>query len=161
MVSHNLSAICRQIVWVFDHFLGLPLKWLMVVLWFFTLVSNIYDSKESMQYQSQSTFLWHNQTRAIAPKKCMTLCYYHITYEFQSESTVYSLPKCQGTSSSKQALYLKFKWQQRDSNPQPLSSETKTQQFTQTGRWLSVRPRTKWLWVRITLLSLKNMYVCG
>ena len=49
------------------------------------------------------------KTRAIAPKKSMTLCYYHIKYEFQSESAVYSLPKCQGTSCSKQALYLKFK----------------------------------------------------
>ena len=36
-------------------------------------------------------------------------------YEFRSESTLYSLPECQGTPSSKQALYLKFKWQQRDS----------------------------------------------
>ena len=32
------------------------------------------------------------------------------------------LPECQGTPCSKQAPYLKFKWLQRDSNPQPLSS---------------------------------------
>ena len=43
-------------------------------------------------------------------------------YEFQSESTLYSLPECQGTPCSKQAPYLTFKWQQLDSNPQPLSS---------------------------------------
>ena len=43
----------------------------------------------------------------------------HVTYEFQSESTLYSLPECQGTPCSKQVPYLKFKWQQRDSNPQP------------------------------------------
>ena len=43
----------------------------------------------------------------------------------------------------------KFKWQQRDSNPQPLSS------------WLSVLLRTKWLWVdRISLLSLKLQIWC-
>ena len=35
-------------------------------------------------------------------------CYYHVTYEFQSESTFYSLPECQGTPCSKQAPYLKF-----------------------------------------------------
>ena len=35
-------------------------------------------------------------------------CYYHVTYEFQSESTVYSLPECQGTPYLKQAPYLKF-----------------------------------------------------
>ena len=49
------------------------------------------------------------------------ICLY-VTYEFQSESTLYSLPECQGTPCSKQAPYLKFKWQQCDSNPQPLSS---------------------------------------
>ena len=38
--------------------------------------------------------------------------YYHVTKEIQSESTLYSLPECQGTPCSKQA----------DSNPQPLSS---------------------------------------
>ena len=32
------------------------------------------------------------------------------------------LPECQGTPCSKQVRYLKFKWLQRDSNPQPLSS---------------------------------------
>ena len=53
---------------------------------------------------------------------CIWLCYYHVTYEFQSESTIYSFPKCQGTSCLKQAPYLKIKWQQQDSNPQPLSS---------------------------------------
>ena len=36
-----------------------------------------------------------------------------------------SLPEFQGTPCSKQAPYLKFKWQQRDSNPQPLSSQTR------------------------------------
>ena len=24
----------------------------------------------------------------------MTVCYYHVTYEFQSELTLYSLPEC-------------------------------------------------------------------
>ena len=51
-----------------------------------------------------------------------TGCYYHVTYQFQSESTLYGLPECQGTPCSKQALYPKFKWQQRDANAQPLSS---------------------------------------
>ena len=42
----------------------------------------------------------------------MTVCYYHVIYEFHSESTLYSLPECQGTPCSKQAPYLKFKGQQ-------------------------------------------------
>ena len=43
-----------------------------------------------------------------------------------------------------------FKWQQWDSNPQPLSSQTNTKPFSQT-----VCLETKWLWVQILLLSLK------
>ena len=42
----------------------------------------------------------------------LTVCYYHVTYKFQSESTLYSLPECQGTFCLKQVPYLKFKWQQ-------------------------------------------------
>ena len=49
---------------------------------------------------------------------CLAASYYHVTYEFQSESTLYSLPECQETPCWNQASYLKFKWQQRDSNPQ-------------------------------------------
>ena len=30
-------------------------------------------------------------------EKDLAVCYYHVTYEFQSESTLYSLPECQGT----------------------------------------------------------------
>ena len=49
-------------------------------------------------------------------------CYYHVMYAFQSEFTIYQLSECEGTRCSKQTWYLKFKWQQRDSNPQSLSS---------------------------------------
>ena len=79
----------------------------------------------------------------------LILCYYQVTYKFQSESTRYSLSECQWTPCSKQAPYLKFKWQQRDSNPQHL-----VRKQTVNHLWLSVRLRTKWLWVRKQLLSL-------
>ena len=46
----------------------------------------------------------------------------------------YSLPECQGTPCSKQAPYLKF---------------------YSLAKWLSICLRTKWLWVRISLLLLK------
>ena len=52
----------------------------------------------------------------------LTVCYYHLTYEFWSESTLHSFPECIGTPCSKQAPHLKVKWEQRDSNPQSLSS---------------------------------------
>ena len=62
------------------------------------------------------------------------------------------MPECPGTLCSKQVRYLKFKCLQRDSNLQPLSLETNTQPFSQTG--LSVLLRNKWLWVRVPLQSL-------
>ena len=52
-----------------------------------------------------------------------------------------------GTPGSKQAPYLKFKSQQKDSNPQPLSCKR-----TKLVKWLTVPLQTKWLWVRILLL---------
>ena len=45
-------------------------------------------------------------------------------------------PECQGTPCSKQASYLNIKWLQLDSNPQPLSSWTNTQPFSQTGQMI-------------------------
>ena len=74
----------------------------------------------------------------------LRLCYYHVTYEFQCESTLYSLPECQGTPCSKQAPYLSLS----DSN------EIRTHNhLAKLVEWLSVRLRTKWLWVRISLQS--------
>ena len=97
----------------------------------------------------------------------LTVCYYHVSYEFQSESTFYTLPKCQRTPSSKPAPYLKFNWQWRDSNPQPLSSYINTQPFIQTGHAM-VCLRTKGLWIRnyvavtydsVLILLHPNLYV--
>ena len=48
------------------------------------------------------------------------------------------LPECQGTSCSKQVRYLKFKWQQRDSNLQPLSSSGNTQPISHTGQMIEL-----------------------
>ena len=59
----------------------------------------------------------------------LTVCYYNVTFKFQSESTNYSFPEVQGTPCLKQVPYLKFKWQKRDSNPQPLSLLMSTQPF--------------------------------
>ena len=80
-----------------------------------------------------------------------TACANIILYFCKCNSTLYSLPECQGTRCSKQAPYLKFKRQQRDSNLQPFSLKTITQPFNQACQ--SVRLRTKWLWIRISLLS--------
>ena len=72
------------------------------------------------------------------------------------------LPECQGTPCSKQASYLKIKWLQRDSNPQPLSSWTNTLPFSQTGHmieqcceYLSVRC----IWLYVFIMSRTSLRV--
>ena len=40
--------------------------------------------------------------------RLMTVCYYHAMYEFQSESTLYSVPECEGTPCSKQVFFNYF-----------------------------------------------------
>ena len=46
----------------------------------------------------------------IIQEQILTVCYYHVTYEFQNESKLYTLHEFQGTPCLKQAPYLKFKW---------------------------------------------------
>ena len=58
-------------------------------------------------------------------KTQLTVCYYHVTYAFQGESTLYS------------CLNVK-------------------ELLASLAKWLSVRLRTKWLWVRVSLQSLEN-----
>ena len=50
------------------------------------------------------------------------------------------LRECEGAPCSKQTRYLKLKWLQRDSNPQPLS-----QQFNQNGQMVKWLNFAKWL----------------
>ena len=70
--------------------------------------------------------------------RLLTVCYYHVTYGFQSESTLCSLPECQGIPCLTQVPCLKFKGQQQDLNPQPLSLKMNTQQFSQTGQMIEL-----------------------
>ena len=42
-------------------------------------------------------------------KLLLTVYYYHVTYDFQSESILHSVPECQGTPCSKQVEYMTFK----------------------------------------------------
>ena len=45
-------------------------------------------------------------------------------------------PECQGTPCSKQVQNLKFKWLQRDSNPEPLSCKRTLDHFAKLAKWL-------------------------
>ena len=90
---------------------------------------------------------------------CMCLSY-HVPISEWIHSLY--LPECRETRSSKKARYVQFKWLQRDSNPQPLSSEMKTQIFGQTDQMielscehLSVRS----IWICVLLLSRRHFRV--
>ena len=51
-----------------------------------------------------SKLFLENQLLSLFPVSrslLLTVCYYHVTYEFQSESTFYSLRECQGSPCSK------------------------------------------------------------
>ena len=72
------------------------------------------------------------------------------------------LPECQGIPCLKQAPYLKIKWLQRDSNPQPLTSSTNTQPVDQIGpmielccEYLSVRC----IWLNFFIMSRTSLRV--
>ena len=59
----------------------------------------------------------------------LTLCYYHVTYEFQTESTLYICLNVKETNArealerlSRQTRYLKFRQLQEDSNIHRFSS---------------------------------------
>ena len=83
---------------------------------------SVNKSETLFHYFFYVTIYEKNWNLHYVSKPNLTVCYCHVTHEFQSESTLYSLPEYQGAPCLKQAQYLKFKWQRRDSNPQPLSS---------------------------------------
>ena len=92
----------------------------------------------------------------------LTECFYHFTYEFQSESTLSRLPECQWTSCSKQSRYLKLRWQQPDSNTHPLSRYVKTQTFGQTGEMIKVcceYSTVRCIWFYVIIMSRTNFRV--
>ena len=89
----------------------------------------------------------------------MTVCYYHVKYTFQSESKLYicldvkellarnrrdiwSLSDCNGTRTHNHLV-----------RKRTLNHLAK---MISLAKWLSVRLPTKWLWVQVSLQSLKK-----
>ena len=101
----------------------------------------------------QSWIVWKKNFASKIGKmdKKLTVCYYHVTYEFQRESTLYSLPEW--TPCLKQVPYLKLnlKWLRQDSNPQPPSLMASLEKLLDVSLW------TKWLWIWILLQSLDQI----
>ena len=64
---------------------------------YWSILKTFYNGNNIPIYTSIKTNILLTTTITI------TVCYYHATYEFSSEFTLYSLPDCQGTTCSKQA----------------------------------------------------------
>ena len=73
----------------------------------------------------------------------MPVCYYHVTYAFQSEFKLYSW------------LNVRELLARNRRDIWSLSGSNRIRTHNHLVEWVSVRLRTKWLWVRIPLLSLK------
>ena len=81
--------------------------------------------------KGQKMGIWSSQTKYLTWLNCVVSSYYlygafycmfwsRDTHVFEWIYTL-QLPECQDTLGSKKVPYLKFKWLQRDSNPQPIS----------------------------------------
>ena len=113
-----------------------------------------------------------NCFRKNAPRKIVLLdfwfcllffiCFYHVTYAFQSVSTlciclnakellaqnrrhIWSLSDCNGNRTQNHLV-----------RKQTLNHLAK---LASLAKWLSVRLRTNWLWIRVSLQSLKHLIV--
>ena len=76
-----------------------------------------------------------------------TVCYYHVTYKFQSESTLCSC------LNDKELLARKRRHIRTHNH---LFRERPLKHLTKLAKWLTVGLRIKWLWIRIPSPSLET-----
>ena len=101
--------------------------------------------EQSVRPQRRIQNLFEHQTKTLS-KKHEAVCYYHVMYAFQSESTFHSCLNVKGTPRTKQGNI----WSLNDELVWPNGW------VNQLRKWLNVPLRTKWLWVQISLLTLKD-----
>ena len=89
----------------------------------------------------------------------MTVCCYHVTYAFQSESTSYSYLNVKELLTRNRRDI----WSSSDCNGTPIYNQLVRKRtpnylakLASLAKWLSFRLRIKWLWVRVPLKSLRN-----
>ena len=84
----------------------------------------------------------------------MTVCSHHVTYAFQSESTLYiSLNIKELLARNKHEI-----WSLSDSNGTRTHNHLVCKRtYNHLAKWLSVCLQTKWLWVQVLLQSLEKV----
>ena len=105
---------------------------------------------------SSNSFQRHNQNPVKHLRwSFLTVCSYHVTYAFQSKSTLYSC------LNSKELLAQNRRsiWSLGDCNRTRTHNHlVRKRTLSHLAKWLNVRLRTKWLWVRVPLRSLNGAF---
>ena len=84
-------------------------------------------------------------------KSFQIVCFYHVAYEFESESTLCSCLNVKELL----ARSRRHIWRLSDCN----GTRTHNHLVRKRSKWLSVRLRTKWVWVRVPLQSAFRLFV--
>ena len=91
----------------------------------------------------------------------MTVCCYHVTYAFQSESTLYScLNLKELLARSRREIWSLRDWNWTRTHNQLVHERTLNHlsKLASLAKWLSVRLWTNWLWVPVQLQSLQLLF---
>ena len=85
----------------------------------------------------------------------MTVCSYHVTYAFQSESTLYSCLNVKELVARNRRDICSLSDCNGTRTHNHLVRKRTLNHLASLAKWLSVRLGTKWLWVLVSLHSLK------
>ena len=114
-------------------------------------------SKDKNQIKTTKAFSSMDNARhkKVLQKKTKTVCSCHVTYTFQSESTLYS---CLNVKELLARSRLKL-WRRSDFNwTRTQKHLVRKRTLNHLAKWLSVRLRTKCFWVRVQLKSKQRLY---
>ena len=100
---------------------------------------------------------FNKMARKQFPIYCESVCSYHVTYAFQSESTLYScLNVKELLARSRREIWSlsDCNWIRTHNHLVRKGTLNHLAKLTDLAKWLSVRLRTKWSWVLVQLHSL-------
>ena len=115
------------------------------------------------QLDTTVSILWKIHPSLSPTSTCyLIVCFYHVTYEFESESTLYNCLNVKELL----ARSSRHIWRLSDCNGTRTHNHLVRKRtlnhlakLASLAKWLSVRLRTKWLWVRVPLQSLNPLVI--
>ena len=104
-------------------------------------------------FLKSSLFLTYSIVSVCLSANILLVCSYHVTHAFQSESTLYSFPNVKELLARGRHEI----WSLSDCNwTRTHNHLVPKRTLNHLAKWLIVRLRTKWLWGRVQLQSLKH-----